>query len=201
MTEAPGVAGNARLTGATGAVVFVLLAAEGVTIPRVHELLTAHIFIGMVLVPIALLKSGSTTYRIWRYYTNDEPYVRKGPPAILLRLLGPFVIVLTLAVLATGIAAAVAGPGAHRLVEAHKAVFILWFAAMTVHVLAHLADTARLTLADWSPGSRQRVPGARTRAAAIIVAVLLGIGLGVATYRWSHNWPRREAAPFKYRSP
>ncbi len=194
MTEAPGVAGNARLTAAAGAVIFVLLAAEGVTILRVHALLAPHIFIGMVLVPIALVKSSRTIYRIARYYTNDEPYVRKGPPQIVLRVLGPFVVVLTFAVLATGIAAAIAGPRSHTLLEAHKASFILWFGVMTVHVLAHLLDTARLARSDWVASSRHAVPGARLRSVAIVGALVIGIGLGAATYHWSNNWPRHEAA-------
>ncbi len=37
----------------------------------------------------ALLKIGSTCYRFARYYTGSEPYVRKGPPAIGLRLPAP----------------------------------------------------------------------------------------------------------------
>src|SRR4051794_37689492 len=152
-TETPGVAGNARLTAAAGAVIFVLLAAEGVTILRVHALLATHIFIGMVLLPVALVKTASTTYRIARYYTGAAPYVRKGPPAPLLRILGPFVVVFTIAVLATGVAAAVAEPHT-RWLTAHKATFIVWFAVMTVHVLAHVFDTLRLARADWSPATR-----------------------------------------------
>jgi len=40
------VEGNARLTGVTGAALFVLLAAEGITILRIHDLITAHVFVG-----------------------------------------------------------------------------------------------------------------------------------------------------------
>ncbi len=48
----------------------------------------------MLLAGQVLLKIGSTGYRFARYYTGAVPYVRKGPPAPLLRLLGP-VVVLT----------------------------------------------------------------------------------------------------------
>ncbi len=44
-----GVAGNARLTGAVAVALLVLLAAEGVTIPFIGQLLGPHIFIGMLL--------------------------------------------------------------------------------------------------------------------------------------------------------
>ena len=43
---AGGVEGNARLTAVTGAALFVLLAAEGITILRIHDLITAHVFVG-----------------------------------------------------------------------------------------------------------------------------------------------------------
>ena len=92
---ASGVEGNARLTGSVAAVLLVLLAVEGVTIVEVGTLLRVHVFVGMLLVPPVLLKSASTSYRLFRYYTGSAPYVRRGPPPLLLRLLGPAVVVLT----------------------------------------------------------------------------------------------------------
>ena len=80
--------GNEQLTAMTGAVLLVLLAAEGVTIAAIvlrHQLLTLHFFIGFLMIGPVLLKLGSTGYRFVRYYTGAAPYVRKGPPAPLLR--------------------------------------------------------------------------------------------------------------------
>ena len=57
------MAANARLTATNAAVLLVLLAAEGVTILRVRELLTPHVSIGVVLIPPVLLKMASTTWR------------------------------------------------------------------------------------------------------------------------------------------
>ena len=48
-TRRDGVDGNARLTGAGGALLLVLLAAEGATIPFIGPLLGPHIFIGILL--------------------------------------------------------------------------------------------------------------------------------------------------------
>jgi hypothetical protein len=73
-----GAAGNARLTAANAAVLLVLLAAEGVTILRVRELLSPHVFIGVVLIPPVLVKVASTTWRFARYYTGAPAYRRKG---------------------------------------------------------------------------------------------------------------------------
>src|SRR5579864_4064812 len=116
-----GVEANARLTGSTAAILLVLLAAEGVTLLRVHSLLTPHVFIGMLLVPPVVLKIGSTGWRFVRYYRGSAAYRRKGPPPLLLRLLGPVVVVLTLIVFASGIALLV-GPHSARqsLLFLHK---------------------------------------------------------------------------------
>jgi hypothetical protein len=104
------VAANARLTASNAVVLLVLLAAEGVTILRVRELLTPHVFIGMVLIPPVLLKMASTGWRFARYYRGTPAYRRKGPPPLLLRLLGPVVVVLTVVLLASGVGLLLAGP-------------------------------------------------------------------------------------------
>jgi len=183
--ESAGVLANARLTGVAGAVLHVLLALEGATILRIHALITAHVFLGMLVIPMVLLKTMTTGYRFLRYYRGDPDYVRKGPPPLILRMLGPFVVALTLAVLLTGIAAAIKGPGTAWL-QLHKAVFILWFGAMTVHVLGHVADTGRLLAADLD--KRSRVPGAAQRLMLISAALLAGLVLAVATRGWADSW-------------
>lgn len=111
-TGAGGAAGNERLIAMTGFALLVLFAAEGVTILRVHQLLTVHFFVGMLLVGPVALKVGATGYRFVRYYTGAAPYVRKGPPAPPMRLLGPQMMATSLAVLGTGAALAVTGPSA-----------------------------------------------------------------------------------------
>jgi hypothetical protein len=179
--------GNARLTGLTGAVLFVLLAAEGYTILGVQSHLTAHIFIGMLLVPIATLKIISTAYRFARYYTGEEHYVAKGAPPAVLRVVGPFVVVLTVAVLATGVALGFAGRGHHTLLQLHKASFILWFGATTIHVLGHALETPRLAIADWAQSSQQAA-GRVSRVILVVAALILGLALAFATRNWAHAW-------------
>ena len=84
----PGVEGNSRLTSATGMVLLVLLAVEGVTILSVRQMITLHIAVGVLLLGPVLLKTGSTMYRFTRYYTGAPSYRRKGPPHLLLRVSG-----------------------------------------------------------------------------------------------------------------
>ena len=73
----------------TGIALLVLLAAEGITILRIHRLLPAHFFIGLLLIPPVVLKMTSTGYRFVRYYMGDPDYRRAGPPPPLLRLVAP----------------------------------------------------------------------------------------------------------------
>jgi hypothetical protein len=182
------VQGNARLTGSVGAVIFLLLAAEGVTVPSVQSLISPHVFIGMLLVPLVALKTGTTMYRFWRYYTGDAVYVRKGPPPVILRILGPAVVVLTIAVLATGIGAIAAGPSNGWILTAHKASFILWFGAMAVHVLGHILETPALAFADWRRRTRAEAPGASTRIAVLALTIAIGLVLAVASLGWLDAW-------------
>jgi hypothetical protein len=133
----------------TGAVLLVLLAAEGFTILSLRQLLTPHFFIGMLLLGPVALKAGSTMYRFIRYYAGSAPYRRKGPPAPLLRLLGPVTIASTAGVFGTGIALAVTGPaGRQPWLFLHKASFVIWFCAMTIHVLAYLPRLPRLLASE-----------------------------------------------------
>jgi hypothetical protein len=175
-----GVESNARLSGTTAALLLVLLAIEGVTVLRVRALLSWHVFVGMLLVPPVLLKIGSTTWRFARYYLGAPAYRRKGPPPPLLRLLGPVVVILTLVLFASGIALVLASHSLrHALLFAHKASFVLWFGAMTIHVLGHLLDTARLAPLDWARRTRRDVAGASARQWVLAVSLVVGAALGI----------------------
>jgi hypothetical protein len=185
-----GVAANARLTGALAAALLVLLAAEGVTIPFIGQLLGPHIFIGALLIPPVALKMASTGYRFARYYTHDGPYVAKGPPLLALRVLAPGVVLTTLALFGTGIALLIAGPPSETLIFAHKLSFIAWVALMTLHVLGHLLEVPRLATADWRrQGPREaRLAGAGARALALMAAIGAGLALALLTFSMAEPW-------------
>lgn len=185
-----GVAGNARLTGAVAVALLVLLAAEGVTIPFIGQLLGPHMFIGLLLIPPVALKLGSTGYRFARYYTHDEAYVRKGPPPTILRFLAPGVVLTTIALFGTGVALLFAGPPSNTLIFAHKASFIAWIALMALHVLGHLLELPRLASADWRRnGPREaRVAGAGMRASLLAAAIVAGVALGFLALSAGKAW-------------
>jgi hypothetical protein len=187
---AGGVAGNERLTAMTGAVLIVLLAAEGFTLLALHAMLTLHFFIGMLLVGPVLLKMGSTGYRFARYYLGAEPYVRKGPPLLLLRVLGPLVMITSVGVIGTGGLLAFAGPGPSPWLALHELFFIAWFVVMTAHVCWYAPQLPRL-LRSGSPHlarARATLAGAGQRWLLLAAALAVGLVIAVATYHMSGAW-------------
>ena len=177
-------AGNERLTATTAVVLLLLLAAEGVTILSIRPLLSAHIVIGLLLIPPVALKLLTTGYRFVRYYTRHPAYVVKGPPHILMRLLAPLLVLTTLTVLGTGVGMLALGPRQHRdlLLGLHKTSFVLWFFLMAVHVLVYAPRLPRLVL------SGRRI-GRRT--ALVASSVAAGAMLAGATYSLAGPWLHR----------
>jgi hypothetical protein len=183
-----GVEGNARITGTFGAVIFVLLFAEGITVLRVRALISTHAFVGMMLIPFVIVKIASTGYRFVRYYRGDAAYAVKGPPSLFLRVLGPVVVGSTVALLATGVGALLMDRRTAWLVQAHKVSFILWFGAMTVHVVGHAFETPALAIADLRRTSSVRARNAAMRIVLLVIALLAAVVLGVLSIGWSHHW-------------
>jgi hypothetical protein len=70
----------------------------------------------------------------------------------------------------------------------HKVSFFLWFGAMSVHVLAHLIDTARLAPADLVRSSRTQVRGAGARLWIVVVSLVAGAILGIVMLPTIGTW-------------
>lgn len=181
-----GPAGNAHLTAWLGLLLLVGFAVEGATLLGLQQLLNVHLFVGTLLVPLALLKSATTTWRMACYYLGKPSYRRAGPPPVVLRLLGPAVVLTTLALLGTGIAL-VADPQAPQLLFLHKASFVLWFAAMTVHTLARLVPSVQLV--THHGGAAARVPGSAGRALVLLLTIALGVVAGIVVLHVGYARP------------
>jgi hypothetical protein len=174
-----GSEGNELLTLATAAVLTILLVAEGVTVLNVGGLLTAHMFIGLVLVPPLLVKVGSTSYRMVRYYTGARPYREKGPPLLPLRVLAPVLVLATIGVFATGIALLALGHRSDTLLFFHKASFIVWGVLFAVHFLSYLPRLLRSLASDWTASRRREVPGSDLRVMLVVTALGAGVALAL----------------------
>jgi hypothetical protein len=199
----------------TGAVLLVLLLVEGFTILRIGRLLTLHFFLGMLLLGPVTLKACSTIYRFTRYYTGHPEYKRKGPPAPLLRVLGPVIVLLTAGIFGSGIMLAVEGPaGRGQWFFIHKACFILWFAAMVIHVLWYAPRLPRLLsreargIGDPGDDDRYSAAGRHARRAAAVLggrgarlallagSLLAGLVIALLTVHLAGAWE----APFGFAS-
>lgn len=189
--EASGVAGNERLTALTGAVLLGGFAVEGVTLLRLSQLLTLHFFLGLLLIGPVLLKICSTGYRFTRYYTRAPAYVQKGPPAPLLRVLGPFVIVTSLAVLGTGVILAIVGPASGPWLFLHKATFVLWFGVMTIHVLTYVWRLPRILMSSKAAEIGVRAGGGWIRGMLVIGSLLGGLLIALLMIHTAHPWEAR----------
>lgn len=196
-----GPAGNAALTSWAGLLLLVLIAAELVTLLDVIGLMSWHVGVGIALVALALLKTASTGWRIVRYYTGSAAYRSAGPPPLLLRLLGPLVIVTTLGVLGSGIALIALGQQASRrpLVDAlgfrvdaitvHQAFFVLFAVFTGLHLLARFVPALRLASGRRHPGDRgPRLPGATGRAAVLVAAAVAGVVALVLVLPSASGW-------------
>ena len=175
-----GTAGNEQLTAITGAVLILLLAALGVTIVRIGQLLDVHMFLGLLLIGPVALKMASTGYRFARYYTFSAAYREKGPPPLAMRSIAPLVVLSTIAVLASGVALLFVNP-AHRgiLGSLHKLSFIVWVAVTALHVLGHLLELPAALSADRRLAYDDRGAGRGARVLALGGALVGGVVLAL----------------------
>jgi hypothetical protein len=195
-----GPAGNAQLTAWTGLVLLVLIAIELVTLLDVRGLLSWHVVVGVLLSAVALLKIGSTGWRILRYYTGNQPYKTAGPPPMLLRILGPLVIAATVGVLGSGLWLIAIGPESSRSpmgsvlgfsldwLSIHQGMFVVFAVLVGLHLLARLVPsfvlaTGRVHRAEGGGRLRGMAPrlvilGATLVAGALAAALILPAALG-----------------------
>ena len=200
---AGGTEGNERLTVLTGLLLIILVAALGITIVRIGQLLWLHFFLGLMLIGPVALKMASTGYRFVRYYTANPRYQAKGPPAPLLRMMAPVVVALTITVFATGVLLLFIGPTSSSrstITLLHKASFIAWIALTAVHVLGHLPEIvgllrvsresraeliaarsprARRVTAHAGPTINPRLPGGAGRWLSLGTALVAGLILAI----------------------
>jgi hypothetical protein len=161
---AGGTDGNEQLTAITGAILVVLLAAIGVTIVLIGQLISVHLFLGLLLIGPVALKMASTGYRFARYYTHDPAYREKGPPELLLRVIAPIVVLSTVVVFASGVVLLFVGRARRdmdQLLLIHKVSFIVWGYSLACTVWSTSAGwRGRCAWKRGAAASSQRLRGA-----------------------------------------
>jgi hypothetical protein len=195
-----GPAGNANLTAWTGLLLLVLFLAESATLVSLGSMISWHIVIGTLLAPLALLKTATTGWRILRYYTGNPAYRQAGPPPVVLRFLGPLVILTALAVLGSGFALVALGDAAHNTVvtvagirldavTVHQASFVAWLTVVGVHTLTRTLAAVRIATAR--DPQRHTVPGTPGRVAALAVTLIVGAIASAVVLSLSGAWTHR----------
>jgi hypothetical protein len=191
-----GTDGNEQLTAIVAVVLTVLLLVIGVTIIRIGQLTWLHLFIGLVLIGPVVAKLGSTGYRFIRYYTRTPEYVRRGPPELYLRLSAPLLVLLTVAVFATGVVLLFLGPADRgSWVEIHKITFIVWGVMFAVHFLGHLAEMPGALAAAARRYGAGGTPGDSGRWITLAGALVAGAVLAIVLIPDFHSWTAAGAFP------
>ena len=181
--------GNERLTAAVGLVLLVLTIVElGTILFGLHQYLSLHVFVGLVLIPPVLLKLVSTGWRFTRYYTGSEPYRLAGAPELAMRLLAPLLVAATVVLFGSGVAMGVLH--GHSLVVArrlHGPVSVLWMLLAGIHVLVYLKRALISSKHDVLAASRTSVRGAMGRMYLLAGAIVAGVVVGAATLPLQHR--------------
>lgn len=187
--DARGVEGNSRLTASTGIVLTALLLIEGFTILDVRGYISLHTIIGLALIGPLALKTATTLYRFVRYYTHHPAYVDRGAPPLPLRIIGPLVILSSVAVIGTGIALLVTHGANSTWLTLHQASFIVWICVTGLHFLGHIYQAALATSRDVR--ARRNDPAARGRTlrlTAVLASLVVGFVLAAVFTPPASSW-------------
>jgi hypothetical protein len=184
------VMSNERLTALAGGLLFALLAAVAVTTLSMPGFLPEHYIVGLLLVPLVVLKMATTGYRFARYYTRSVAYRLAGPPPILMRLvIAPILVASTLAVFATGIELWLFGLRyGSGWMTAHTLSAVVFMPAAGTHVLRHLRRSAELTIEE-IVRARPKVAAAFTIRSVLVASLLLGAVLAGSSIFYATPFP------------
>lgn len=182
--------GNERLTAAVGLLLLAPVAVEvGTVLLGVHTFMSWHVFVGLTLIPVVLMKLATAGWRFARYYTHSRAYVAHGPPQIALRLLAPLFVVATVVLFGSGVAMGfVHGHALELARRLHGPSSVVWLLLLGLHVLVYLGRALRSAAGDVLRSERRPVRGKTARLYALATAVVLGLVLGAAFVPAQHRW-------------
>jgi hypothetical protein len=182
--------GNKRLTAAVGVLLLAPILLEIATVLLgVHTFMSWHVFVGIALIPLVVLKLATTGWRFVRYYTRSREYVAHGPPQAAMRLLAPLFVVATVVLFGSGVAMGLLHGHALQLARRlHGPASVIWLVLLGLHVLVYLGRALRDTADDVRPADPTPVRGKTARRYALATAVVCGLLLGSALVPAQHRW-------------
>lgn len=187
---------NERLTGIAGTILFILIVSQLVITANLHSLLSVHIFVGILLSGPLLIKMCSTGFKFLLYYAGNPAFVKHGAPNIWLRLLAPFLVMMTILVFISGFALTFVGPNHMGIFfTIHAASVALWIPLVIVHIYAHIKRATRITLSDLREKARLRVKGRNARLGTNVAGLVMGAIAAVLMLPFSAPWDHWRISP------
>jgi hypothetical protein len=182
--------GNKRLTAAVGVLLLAPVLVEIATVLLgVRTFMSWHVFVGLALIPLVVLKLATTGWRFARYYTRSRAYVAEGPPQMAMRLLAPLFVVATVVLFGSGVAMGLLHGNALQLARRlHGPASVIWLALLGLHVLVYLRRALRSTADDVLPADRPPVHGKTARRYVLATAIVCGLVLGGSLVPAQHRW-------------
>ena len=182
--------GNKRLTAAVGVLLLAPVLVEIATVLLgVHTFMSWHVFVGLALIPLVVLKLATTGWRFVRYYTRSRAYVAEGPPQTVMRLLAPLFVVATVVLFGSGVAMGLLHGHALQIArQLHGPASVIWLLLLGLHVLVYLGRALRDTADDVLPADRPPVRGTTARRYALATAIVCGLVLGSSLVPAQHRW-------------
>jgi amino acid transporter len=173
----PGVRANLRLTALVGLAMIVPLLVVTLSGLSFDQFWRVHYFAGFLLVPLLVLKLCSTGYRMVAYYLGNRRYRRAGPPAPLLRVLAPLLVVSTVVLFVSGIVMWLEHSRLQPWSTLHTDSAVVFSITASIHLLAYLRRASSESAAELRRRTRS---GVRLRGA-LGATLLVGVVLAVAT--------------------
>ncbi len=164
---------NQRLTGIAGAILFVLIIVELVITANLDNLLSFHIFVGILLSGPLVVKMLSTGYRFARYYTRSPEYVRGGPPKPLLRILAPFLVLTTILVFVSGFLL-IKYYSNSLIIKLHAVSVAIWLPLLAIHLYAYLKKVPGLVARDLTNRPQYKLKGRKARIRFSVASLIIG---------------------------
>ena len=182
--DEPGGSGppaNRRLTALTGALVLPLAGLVLLSGLFFGSVWRVHYFLGYLLLPIVLLKIGSTTYRMARYYLRSGRYRWVRPPYPLGRITSPLLVLSVIVLFVSGIAMWLTHSRRDPWGFLHTDAAVVFCALVLLHLVLYLPEAlGSVWDAVRRPASATSF-GRTSRSAVIGAAVLTGLLLALLT--------------------
>jgi uncharacterized membrane protein len=176
------VAGNLILTSHAGLVIVFLLVLLYFTGLEFAPLRAVHFGLGFALIPILLVKLGSTGWRAVNYYFDRDPYRAAGPPWLLPRIMAMPLTVCAVVATISGVVLWATGTDRGTWATVHICSVI----SLAVVVVVHLAMYTRKAFRASTRSLEQ--PKTTRQERVMVWALLLALVVGAAAVGLEPTW-------------